>query len=118
ALGARSLALRAFYEVQRSSTALGLVAEGVAAAVVPSLAIQRGTYPTLRVIALTDPVVSRTLVLLSRRNAHLSPAAQALYDVISHHAGGHDAAGGQCRRPPNAESPRRPTHDSVEKRRR
>lgn len=82
ALGARGLALHSFYEVQRSSTALGLVAEGVAAAVVPSLALQKGAYPRLRIVPLTDPVVSRTLVLVSRKNAHLSPAAQALYDMI------------------------------------
>ena len=82
-LETRGLKLQAFYEVQRSSTALGLVAEGVAAAVVPRLAMQKGNYPRLRVIALTDPVVSRTLVLVSRKNAQLSPAAQALYDMIS-----------------------------------
>jgi DNA-binding transcriptional LysR family regulator len=82
ALGTLSLKLQAFYEVQRSSTALGLAAEGVAAAVVPRLALQQGTYPRLRVIALTDPVVSRTLVLVSRKTVQLSPAAQALYDMI------------------------------------
>ena len=83
ALGGRDLKLQAFYEVQRSSTALGLVAEGVAAAVVPRLAMQKGTYPRLRMFALGDPVVSRTLVLVSRKTAYLSPAAQALYDMIS-----------------------------------
>ena len=77
-----SLSLHAFYEVQRSSTAVGLVAEGVAAAVVPSLALQKGAYPRIRVVALVDPVVSRTLVLVSRKTAQLSPAAQALYDMI------------------------------------
>jgi len=82
ALGTLGLALHPFYEVQRSSTAIGLAAEGVAAAVVPSLALQRGAYPRLKVVALTDPVVSRTLVLVSRKNAQLSPAAQALYDSI------------------------------------
>lgn len=82
ALGTLSLNLRTFHEVQRSSTALGLVAEGVAAAIVPRLGLQKGTYPHLRIIALTDPVVSRTLVLVSRRTAQLSPAAQALYDMI------------------------------------
>ena len=82
ALGARNLTLRSHYEVQRSSTAVGLVAEGVAAAVVPSLALQKGAYPNLRVIMLTDPVVSRGLVLVSRRAAQISPAAQALYDMI------------------------------------
>jgi len=86
ALAPQRIALHAFYEVQRSSTAVGLVAEGVAAAVVPSLALQKGAYPSIKVVALTDPVVARTLVLVSRKNAHLSPAAQALYDMIGQHA--------------------------------
>ena len=50
-------------------------------------AIQRGAYPNLRIIALADPVVSRKLALVVRRNAHLSPAAQALYDMILKQAG-------------------------------
>lgn len=83
ALGASPVPLRFQFEVQRSSTAVGLVAEGVAAAVVPKLALQKGAYPRLRVVALRDPVVSRTLVLLSRRNAELSPAARALYELIA-----------------------------------
>ena len=82
ALATRSVALRSHYEVQRSSTAVGLVAQGVAAAIVPRLAIQKGAYPTIKVVALTDPPVSRTLVLVSRKTAQLSPAARALYDMI------------------------------------
>lgn len=81
-LGTRGLQLKASYEVQRSSTAVGLVAEGVGVAVVPELAVQKGAYPDLRVIPLVDPVVSRDLVLLSRRRAWLTPPAQALYDLI------------------------------------
>jgi DNA-binding transcriptional LysR family regulator len=82
ALGESGHALRAFYEVQRSSTAVGLVAAGVAAAIVPSLSIQQGAYPRIKVVPLVDPVVSRTLVLVSRKTAQLSPAAQALYELI------------------------------------
>ncbi len=82
ALESHGLALRSFYEVQRSSTAVGLVAQGVGVAVVPRLAIQEGAYPNVRVVELVDPVVSRSLVLIKRRTAHLSPAAQALYDMI------------------------------------
>lgn len=82
ALRPETVTLQSFYEVQRSSTALGLVAEGVGAAVVPSLAIQKGAYPRIRVVALANPVISRQLVLVTRRNSHLSPAAQALYDLI------------------------------------
>ena len=87
ALGTRNLQLESRYEVQHSSTALGLVAAGVAAAIVPSLAIQQESYPRIRVIGLTDPVISRTLVLVSRKASHLSPAAQALYDLIRARAG-------------------------------
>ncbi len=85
---ATGAALQPIYEVQRSSTAVGLVAQGLGVAVVPSLAIQRGAYPRLRVLALTDPVVTRTFVLLLRKSAHLSPAAQALYDIILRQAMG------------------------------
>jgi DNA-binding transcriptional LysR family regulator len=86
ALAAEAPKLRAYYEVQRSSTALGLVAEGVGAAVVPGLAVQKDAYPRIRVIALVEPVVSRSLVLISSRNAQLSPAAQALYDQLRRNA--------------------------------
>lgn len=82
ALGGGGVALTPFYEVQRSSTAVGLVAAGVAAAVVPALAVQPGAYPRIRVIALTAPAVFRDLVLITRKAAQLSPAAQALYDLI------------------------------------
>ena len=82
ALASASVTLRSFYEVQRSSTAVGLVAAGVAAAVVPRLAVQQGAYPSIRIVALTDPVVSRKLVLISRKNVQLSPAASALHDMI------------------------------------
>jgi DNA-binding transcriptional LysR family regulator len=82
ALKSSDIALRSFYEVQRSSTALGLVAQGLGAAVVPRLAVQKGAYPNVRMIELVEPAVSRTLVLVTRKTAHLSPAAQALYDLI------------------------------------
>jgi DNA-binding transcriptional LysR family regulator len=82
ALAGKSVGLRVFYEVQRSATAVGLVADGVGGGVVSRLATQPGAYPTLRTIALVDPVVARSIVLVSRRGAHLSPAAQALYDLV------------------------------------
>jgi DNA-binding transcriptional LysR family regulator len=82
AVGARKVTLDPHYEVQRSSTAVGLVAEGIAAAVVPSLAVQKGAFPQIKAVRLVDPVVSRSLVLVRRRTAHLSPAAQGLFDLI------------------------------------
>lgn len=77
--------LTAFYEVQRSSTAVGLVVAGAGIAVAPRLAWQAGSYPGLRVVSLHTPVVRRTFSLISRKGAHLSPAAQALHDLILRH---------------------------------
>ncbi|OEZ62266.1 LysR family transcriptional regulator [Duganella sp. HH105] len=70
------------YDVQRSATAVGLVASGIAAAIVPRLAILKGSYPRLRIITLKEPTISRQLVLITRKAGHLSPAAQALYDMV------------------------------------
>ncbi len=82
ALAGKDVDLRVFFEVQRSATAVGMVAQGVGAAIVPRLAMQPGAYSQIRTIALVDPVVSRRMVLVSRKGAHLSPAAQALYDAV------------------------------------
>jgi DNA-binding transcriptional LysR family regulator len=81
-LGPLNIQLPATYEVQRSATAVGLVAQGLGAAIVPQLSIPPGAYPQLRLIALKDPVVERNFVLLRRRGAVLSPPAQALHDLI------------------------------------
>jgi DNA-binding transcriptional LysR family regulator len=89
--------LSSHYEVQRSSTAVGLVAAGVGMAVVPSLALQAGTYPSLCVLSLSGPVITRGFVLLLRKSGSLSPAAQALVDLIVQDAkrkgSGREAAG-------------------------
>jgi DNA-binding transcriptional LysR family regulator len=86
ALAAERLRLRTYYEVQHSATALGLVAAGVGAAVVPGLAVQKEANPRIRIIPLVDPAVARSLALIAPRNAQLSPAAQALYDMLVRHA--------------------------------
>ncbi|MDE2264069.1 MAG: LysR family transcriptional regulator [Gammaproteobacteria bacterium] len=94
ALTAERLRLRTYYEVQHSSTALGLVAEGVGVAVVPGLAVQKEAYPKIRVVPLVEPAVARSLVLIAPRNAHLSPAARALYDMLVQHARTRERGGG------------------------
>ena len=110
ALERHKVKLQAFYEVQRSSTAVGMVAKGVGVAVVPALAVQADAYPQLRVIRLVDPVISRNIVLVSRANAQLSPAAQALYDLIRREPAS-AAPGSPARRAPRtkaAANPRAP----------
>jgi DNA-binding transcriptional LysR family regulator len=77
------LNLLSHYEVQRSSTAVGLAAAGLGAAVVPSLAVQPGMHPNLRIVALSGPVITRGFVLLVRKSGSLSPAAQALVAMFT-----------------------------------
>jgi DNA-binding transcriptional LysR family regulator len=81
-LGPLDIQLTATFEVQRSATAVGLVAQGLGAAIVPQLSIPPGAYPQLRLIALIEPVVERNFVLVRREGAALSPPAQALHDLI------------------------------------
>lgn len=81
-LGPLNLRLTAQYEVQRSSTAVGLVAQGLGAAIVPKLSVEQGAYPQLKMVELVDPFIERTFVSLRRRGSTLSPAAQALHDLI------------------------------------
>jgi hypothetical protein len=38
-------------------------------ALVPRLAVQKSAYPRLRVVALVDPIISRSLVLVTRKTA-------------------------------------------------
>ncbi len=76
------IVLRARFEVQRSATAVGMVAAGAGVAVVPSLAMQPGAYPMLATVALVRPGISRAFVLMRRRGSSLSPAAEALLGFI------------------------------------
>jgi DNA-binding transcriptional LysR family regulator len=82
AISKHGLPLRPMIEAQRSATVTGLVASGVAAAIVPGLAMQADAYKRIRCIELSDPAVSRRIVLISRKGAQLSPAAAALFDLI------------------------------------
>jgi DNA-binding transcriptional LysR family regulator len=82
-LARKRLRLSGPYEVEHLSTALGLVAAGVGSAILPYSTIQDGTYPRVRRIPLVKPVISRNLVLIRRRNATLSPAAQQFYDMLA-----------------------------------
>jgi DNA-binding transcriptional LysR family regulator len=71
------------YEVHHPSTALGLVTAGVGTAILPVSTIQEGTHPRVRRIPLVRPAISRTIALIRRRRATLSPAAQAFYEMLA-----------------------------------
>lgn len=82
ALTRLKLALAGPFEAQHASTALSLVAAGAGAAVLARMTRRKGTYPRVRMIPLVDPVVERELAIITRRGTTLSPAAEALYDMV------------------------------------
>jgi DNA-binding transcriptional LysR family regulator len=74
------------YEVNHPSTALGLVDAGVGIAILARSTLQEGTHPRVRRISIARPTVSRTISLIRRRNASLSPPAQAFHELLLHDA--------------------------------
>ena len=82
-LSRKRIRLNAGYEVEHLATALGLVAAGVGTAILPHSAIQAGAYPSVKLIPLVSPVVSRNVVLIRRKNVTLSPATQMFYDLLA-----------------------------------
>jgi DNA-binding transcriptional LysR family regulator len=82
-LARRNIDVRGRYEVEHPSTAIALVAAGVGAAILPAATLLTGTHPDVRRVALQEPVIQRTIGLIRRRNAELSPAAQAFHDVLA-----------------------------------
>jgi len=71
-----------FYEVQHLSTSLGMVEAGLGVSAMPSLAMPAADHPTLVSVPLTEPVVNRTLGLVYRRGASLSPAAEKFVAIL------------------------------------
>ena len=82
-LAKQRISLQGMYEVEHLSTAIALISAGVGTAILPFSTVQDGTYPALRRIALVQPVVRRTIILIRRRNAALSPATQVFHDMLA-----------------------------------
>lgn len=85
ALGSRRDALSWRYEVQHVATAVSMVIAGLGLTIVPRLAIDIAGTPGISASALRNPGIVRTLGILTRRGASLSPAAEALVGLISAH---------------------------------
>ncbi|AWI74301.1 LysR family transcriptional regulator [Parazoarcus communis] len=70
------------YEVRHLSTAIGLVAAGVGAAILPSSTLEVGARPGLIRIPLKGPTIKRKIVVIRKRNTTLSPAADAFMRML------------------------------------
>ncbi len=68
-------------ELAQPSSVLGMVEAGVGIAVVPQLAAPRPENPALVSLPLA-PLLTRTILLLRRRDRSLSPAADAVWTIL------------------------------------
>lgn len=81
ALGSRREQLRWLYEVQHTTTAISLVAAGVGLTILPRLAVDP-TSGDVAMVPLRNPSMTRTLGIVSKRGAPLSPIAEELRLMI------------------------------------
>jgi DNA-binding transcriptional LysR family regulator len=82
ALARSGLSLNWSYQVSHLATSFGLVEEGLGMSVVPLMSRPRTLHPTIRIIPLTEPSVSRTIGFVEARNRELSRAAEELKRLI------------------------------------
>jgi DNA-binding transcriptional LysR family regulator len=82
ALGKTGVRLNFQYEVNHLTTSLGLVERGLGISVLPKLATPPGPHPLIVTKTIGSPTVTRTIGLVERRMARLSPAAQRFRDML------------------------------------
>jgi DNA-binding transcriptional LysR family regulator len=85
ALARAKVQLEFFYEVNHLTTSLGLVERGLGISVLPKLATPPNGHPTIVTKPIHDPEVKRTIGIIERRTARLSPAAQRFRDMLVEH---------------------------------
>ncbi|ODU21901.1 MAG: LysR family transcriptional regulator [Sphingomonas sp. SCN 67-18] len=82
ALAKRNVKLNWFYEVTHLSTSLGLVEANLGISVIPKLATPQDEHPILVSREIGAPTVVRTIGIVRRRNASLSPAAEKFLNLL------------------------------------
>lgn len=82
ALARAKVRLDFFYEVNHLTTSLGLVERGLGISVLPRLATPPNGHPTIVTKPIHDPEVKRTIGIIERRAARLSPVAQRFRDML------------------------------------
>jgi DNA-binding transcriptional LysR family regulator len=81
-LARSNIKLRWFYEVTHLSTSLGLVEAGLGISVLPRTATPSGDHPFLITRPIMNPQISRTIGIVRRRAARLSPAADRFRHML------------------------------------
>lgn len=70
------------YEVSHLSGSLGLVEAGLGVAILPRLATPAEGHQIIRTVRLTEPEVTRTIGIVRRRGAALSPLAGQFLEML------------------------------------
>jgi DNA-binding transcriptional LysR family regulator len=81
-LAKSGVSLRWTFEVTHLSTSLGLVEAGLGISVLPRMATPQGDHPFLVSRPIRDPEVSRTIGVVRRRNASISPASTTFMNML------------------------------------
>lgn len=76
------LQMRTVLEVEHLATVAGMVVRGLGISIVPTLTLFHFQHPELAVRRFSDFELQRTVYLVRRRNASLSPAAQAMVELL------------------------------------
>jgi DNA-binding transcriptional LysR family regulator len=82
ALAQHGLQLNWSYEVTHLSGSLGLVEAGLGVSVLPKLATPAADHPIIRSIPLVQPEIVRTIGIVRRRRAMLSPGATQFLEML------------------------------------
>ena len=82
ALARHGLQLNWSYEVAHLSGSLGLVEAGLGIAVLPKLATPAAGHPIIHTVRVVEPEVSRTIGIVRRRGATLSPHASQFLKML------------------------------------
>lgn len=80
--GRQTLEAGLVYEVRHLSTSLGLVEAGLGISALPGLAMPHAPYSSIIGIPLVEPVIRRTLGIIRRKDAVLSPAAERFFALL------------------------------------
>ncbi|MCA0423815.1 MAG: LysR family transcriptional regulator [Proteobacteria bacterium] len=82
ALAKQNIRLDFQYEVNHLTTSLGLVEKGLGVSLLPRLATPPDDHPVIITRPIGNPPIQRTIGLVERRTARLSPAAQRFRDML------------------------------------
>lgn len=72
-------------EVQHVATAIGMVAAGVGLTILPKLGVTVAASPGIAAVCLSNPSITRTLGIITRRDRPPSPAADLLLRLVQNH---------------------------------